>query len=296
MIEFNLEYYRAFYYVAQLNSISKAAEALFLSQPAVTRSIKLLENHLGCTLFIRNSKGMQMTKEGDALFLHVTKAFEELKKGEKEISRMLMYEAGKLEVGTTETALYQFLLPKIESFHKQYPKVFIHLSGSSTPEVLQMLTSQTIDLAVVVSPVLNVKKFTITSVQDFNDIFISGPNFDELKGRNITAQEICQYPLVTVEKGTSARRNLDLWFEEQGVLFEPEYSVRTSSMILPFVERNLAIGIIPNTFAQEAIQKGHVFQVYLEKNVPARQILIINKNDAHVPMLCKHFIEHLKKS
>lgn len=296
MIEFNLEYYRAFYYVAQLNSITKAANALYLSQPAVTRSIKMIEAHLGCSLFTRTSKGMLLTSEGEALFKHVSKAFEELILGEKEIFKMLSYEIGRLEIGTTETALYQFLLPKIDSFHKNHPKVYAHLTGSSTPEVLQMLQAGTTDLAIVVSPAINTEGLNIINVQDFHDIFLAGSSFTELKNRKITAEEICKYPLVTVEKGTSARRHIDLWFDEQGVLFQPEYTVRTSTMILPFVERNLAIGIIPYIFAKETIQQGHIFQVALDREIPSRQILIIYKDDSQMSLLCKHFINHLCKS
>lgn len=296
MIEFNLEYYRAFYYVAQLNSITKAANALYLSQPAVTRSIKMIESRLGCDLFTRTSKGMLLTREGEALFKHVSKAFEELISGEKEILKMLSFEIGSLEIGTTETALFQFLLPKIASFNKSHPKIHIHLTGSSTPQVIQMLRNSTIDLAVVISPLINAEGLDIINVQDFHDIFVAGSTFSELKDRKITAEEISKYPLVTVEEGTSSRKHFDLWFDEQGVLFQPEYSVRTSTLILPFVEMNLAIGIIPYTFAKDAIQQGRIFQVSLDKEIPPQQIVIIYKNDSQVSQLCKHFINHLRKS
>ena len=133
---FNLEYYRAFYYVAQLGSISKAADALCLSQPAVTRSVQKLEEQLAQPLFTRTAKGMQPTAGGTVLFSHIAAAFAELLAGEQALAGRAMYDEGELQIGATETALYHFLLPKIEAYAKQHPRLKIHLAGSATPQIL----------------------------------------------------------------------------------------------------------------------------------------------------------------
>lgn len=105
-MDFNLEYYRAFYYAAKFGSYSKAAEHLYLTQPAVSQSIHRLENSLGgCKLFIRNSHGMDLTPEGKLLFTHVDKAFELLTAGEVKLSRFNSLENSDLYIGATETAL-----------------------------------------------------------------------------------------------------------------------------------------------------------------------------------------------
>jgi DNA-binding transcriptional LysR family regulator len=298
MLDFNLEYYKTFYYVAQLNSVSKAAEALFLSQPAITRSIKQLETYLGCKLFTRVSRGMQMTNEGRTLFGHVERAFDELIAAEKTLHHMANFESGILNIGATETALYYYLLPIIEKFRAEYPKVFINLSGSSTPETIQLVKRDEVDLAVAASPVKNVDDLVVTTATEFHDVFVASPQMMEtegLKSRTFTAKEICNLPIVAVEKGTSARNHINLWFKEQGAFFEPDYSVRTSSTVLLFVLRNLAIGILPDIFAKELLERQEIFELSIEKPIPTRQILIIHKNDSKITSLCRHFINYMNQ-
>ncbi|WP_160723286.1 LysR family transcriptional regulator [Bacillus sp. USDA818B3_A] len=292
-LELNLEYYRAFYYVGRLNSISKAADTLFLSQPAVTQSIKKLENHFECKLFSRTAKGMILTNEGEILFSHVTKAMEELMTGEKELNRMIKFEIGKLEIGATETALYHYLIPKIEAFRRSHSDIYMNVVGSSTPEIIHMLRNGNVDLAFAVSPIPDAEDLIITKVSDFRDILIAGSAYNNLQNRIVSINEVSELPLVTVEKGTSAREHLDLWFEEQGILLDPEYSVRTSTTVLPFVERNLAIGIVPSMFALELIQQGRIFQLNVEKVIPPRSIVMMSKSDSKMSLLCKHFISYL---
>lgn len=139
MESFNLEYYRAFYTVAQTGNVTKAAELLCLSQPAVSRSIHRLEESLGCKLFTRVSRGVRLTVEGTALFSHVDSAFKSLSNGERELKRLAAFEAGTLIIGAAETPLYHFLLPKLGQFREMHPNVTLQVQGSSTHETIQML-------------------------------------------------------------------------------------------------------------------------------------------------------------
>jgi len=293
MVDFNLEYFRAFYYTAQLKAVSKAADALFISQPAVSNSIKLLEDRLKCKLFVRKSRGMQLTYEGELLFARVSKAFDELFAGERELVSMSDFPERTLKIGITETALHHFLVPKIEQFKDDYPKVRIHVTGSTSPEAMQMLLERKVELAVVVSPITEADDLTVREISDFSDIFIAGLKFAELENRTITPRDICEYPIAAVEVGTSARNHIDRWFKEHGGIFGPEYSVRTTSAIIPFVERGLAVGIIPSMFAEELIQQGKIFQVKVEPRISPRQIVLMYQDDIQMSSLGRAFIKHL---
>ena len=296
MFKCNLEYCRAFYYVAQLGSVSKAAEALFLTQPAITRSVKQLEEYLECKLFSRISRGMHLTNEGKVLLDHIEKVFNELASAEKTLQRMTNFESGILNIGATETALYYFLLPIIEKFREKYPKVFLNVSGSSTPEIIRMVKDGTVELAAGVSPIKDAENLTVTAATEFRDIFIIGKTLMEAEGlqnRTLTVDELCRIPIVAVEKGTSARRQIDSWFKEQGVFFKPDYSVRTSSTVLPFVQRNLAVGIVPDLFVKKMLEKKEIFEVKVNKPIPGREIIIIHKDVSQVTSLCRHFIDFI---
>jgi len=296
MLDFNLEYYRAFYYVAQLSSVSKAADALFLSQPNITRSIKKLEEHLNCMLFTRVSRGMQLTNEGKIVFNHVERAFEQFFEAEKTLHRMANFETGIITIGATETALYFFLLPIIESFRKEYPKVYINFSGSTTPETIKMVREGIVDLSVVVSPITDCDDLVVTTTIEFQDIFVASPSFIEaehLHERVLSAKEVCEFPTVAVEKGTTSRNHIDLWFKEQGIFFESDYSVRTPSTVLSLVQRNLAIGVLPDLFVNNLLDRGKICKIVMEQTIPKRQVLAIHKDESQMTALSRNFIKFM---
>ena len=112
----NYDYYRIFYYVARYKSFTQAANVLMNSQPNITRAIKNLEQEIGCTLFIRTNRTVQLTPEGEALYRHVSIAFEQLQAGEEEIAKGKGLEGGILRIAATEVALRTFLLPVLKFF------------------------------------------------------------------------------------------------------------------------------------------------------------------------------------
>lgn len=123
-----LDYYRIFYYVAQYKSFSKAAEVMGNNQPNITRCMNILENELGCKLFIRSNRGVQLTVEGERLHNHVSIAMEQLVARENELLKEKGLESGLVNIGASETALRLILLTELESFHHQSPHVkLLHL-------------------------------------------------------------------------------------------------------------------------------------------------------------------------
>jgi len=296
LLNCSLEYYRAFYYSARLSSISKAAEALFLTQPAVTRSIQKLEEYLDCRLFIRGAKGVRLTKEGEHLFQKVADAFTSMIDGEKQLRQMALFEMGTLEIGATETALYYFLLPKIEAFRVRYPKINIHIAGSFTKDMVHLLQEDRADISFAETPIdeLNGQSdILLEPILEFHDIFAAGPNFSQLKNLRMTAEELSRLPLVTAERGTSVRSNIDRWFESQGVLFDPVYSVHTNSSVAAFVLHNLAVGVMPVMFAKEVLKRKGCFALKTEIPISARSIVLMYKKTVPMSGLCRLFVEFL---
>ena len=129
-----LDYYRIFYYVAQYKSFSKAADVMGNNQPNITRCMNILENELGCKLFIRSNRGVQLTIEGERLFEHVSIAIEQLVSGENELLKDKGLESGLVNIGASEIALRLFLLNELEVFHHRYPHVKLRISEKTTSE------------------------------------------------------------------------------------------------------------------------------------------------------------------
>ena len=292
-MDFNLEYYRAFYYVSKLGSTTLAAKALFLSQPAVSQSVQKLEEEMGCALFTRRHRGMRLTAEGSILYQHVIKAFDQFSEGEKRVHRYNELGEGELNLGATETALYLFVLPKIKSFRNLYPRVHINVTGSSTSETIRLVKEGTVDLAIAMSPFVGEEDLITKKVLDFHDIIIAGPAFAHLKERVISIKELANLPIVCPEKGTSARKHIERWFDSHGVFFDTDYSVRTSMLVIPFVENDLAIGIVPSIFVRLSAGNDKFFELRLEEEIPPRQLYVMYSKEFPASTLQNAFIRHL---
>ena len=294
MLDFNLEYLKAFYYAAELKSTTKAAKALYLTQPAISHSIRHLEKHIGCKLFDRTPKGMALTREGELLFEHVSKAFNFIVSGQRKLNLVSKHAGGVLRIGVSETALHHYLLPKIEEFRSNFPDSYVHFSGTSTPQNLQRLEEGKVDLVVAVTPIEAADEIDIQKLAEFRDIFIAGSKFGELASRSISPEEIYKYPFVAVESGTAARNHINNWFNSHGFYFSPDFSVVTSTAVLPFVEYNLAVGILPSMFAEPFIKQGNLFEVNVTPKIAPRSIVLVSKRHSQAQRLSQAFMGYFK--
>ncbi|MEA4853920.1 MAG: LysR family transcriptional regulator [Christensenella sp.] len=294
MEEINLEYYKTFYYVAKYSSITQAAQALFLSQPAVSQTVRQLEKAVGCALFSRTRGGMQLTAEGNVLYFHVAKGYEQFLLGEKKIKDMLSFEMGEVRIGASDMTLQLYLLPFLESFRRQYPKIRISLTNASTPITVAELRDGKIDFGVVGSPVSEWKDLCVRSVAEIDDVFIAGRRFEPLRGKTISLRELVQYPVVCLGKDTSTRSYLDSFFEQYGLSLQSDFEVSSSDLVTPFVERNMGIGIVVRDFAREGIQKGSVFEIKTDIAIPPRRICVITGSKGAVSHAAQAFLDILR--
>ncbi|MBQ0064555.1 MAG: LysR family transcriptional regulator, partial [Firmicutes bacterium] len=184
----NYEYYKIFYYVAKLESFTKAASALQNSQPNITRSIHNLESQLGVRLFQRSKKGTKLTLEGEKLYSHVKVAIESLQKGEKELLEEKNLEKGSITIGVSEIALHEVLLPILSAFRKKYPGIAIHLINESTPSAMESLDRGQVDFALVSTPVQN-NTYKTETISYFKEYVVASSMYEELKGRKVSMEE-----------------------------------------------------------------------------------------------------------
>ncbi|MFW5672906.1 MAG: LysR family transcriptional regulator, partial [Acetivibrio ethanolgignens] len=144
-LDINLEYYKIFYYVGKLGGISLAAEELSISQPAVSQAVKQLERCLGSTLFIRTSKGVRLTREGEILFSYIKNGYEMIKFGENRLKNIQNLEMGEIRIGASDMTLQFYLLPFLERFHERYPGIKIQVTNAPTPSTIKYLQEGKID-------------------------------------------------------------------------------------------------------------------------------------------------------
>lgn len=292
----HLEYYRIFYYVVREGSITAAANALCITQPAISQSIKQLENGIGTKLFLRAQKGVKLTPEGEALFEYVKSGYETILEGEAVLERMLGLEEGGIRIGASDMTLKYFLLPYLEKFHEKHPGIKVNVSNGPTPETLKNLSEDKIDFCVVSGPLQDMGDLSVKKVCEIRDIFVAGSSFRHLEGKKLSPEEFSELPLICLEKGTSTRKYIDDFFSSRDILLLPEFELATSDMIVQFALRNLGIGSVVRNFAEEALADGSLFELQLDTPIPPRAFYLVSNDKAARSTAANLLLESLKQA
>ena len=273
----NLEYYKVFYYVAKHGSLTVAAQQLSVSQPAVSQSVKQLEQMVGAKLFHREARGVRLTKEGELLYSYVEKAFDQINLGEKRLQQMLDLELGEIRIGASDMTLRFYLLPYLERFHEKYPNIKVLVTNAPTPETLRYLSEGKIDFGVVSTPIEAEEGIQLRMVREIEDCFVAGKKFFPLKNKVLSLQKLEELPIISLEKNTSSRSCMDAYLEKLGVELHPEFELATSDMIVQFAVRNLGIGCVMKDFAQQQLEDGALFELQFEEKIPKRSFCVVTR-------------------
>lgn len=289
----NLEYYKVFYYVAEYGSLTRAAERLSISQPAVSQALKQLEDLLQTKLFVRASRGIRLTLEGESLYLHVKKGYEEIELGEKKLLKMLNLESGELHIGASDMTLRFYLLPFLERYHEEYPHIKVMVTNAPTPETLVLLKEGKIDFGVVSTPFQESSELSVLKVKEIEDCFVAGRKFMQYKNRMLDLQELEKLPMISLEKNTSTRTFMDRFLLKNGVEMHPEFELATSDMIVQFSKRNLGIGSVMKEFAAEELESGKLFELRFNKIIPKRHICVVTEKKTPISRAAKELLSML---
>ncbi len=289
----NLELYKIFYETARLGSVTAAADALFLSQPAVSQQIKLLEQALQTRLFIRSSRGVRLTPEGRVLFAQVAPAYESIRLGERKLAQMRNLESGELCIGASDMTLKFCLLPYLERFHSAHQGIHIRVTNAPTPDTLDSLAAGRIDFGVVSGPLPDSPSFSARPVGEIQDVFVAGSRFNALRGQTLTPVELARLPLICLEGPSSTRTGLERFFRIHGAELTPEFDLATSDLIVEFALRNLGIGCVVSDFAREALADGRLFTLALSAAPPPRSLYLVQDERFPLSLAAQQLIESI---
>ncbi len=293
-MDINLELYRVFFHVAREGSISRAARRLFISQPAVSQSIRQLEQKLGGSLFFRTQKGISLTAEGEALLKYIEPAVNFIASGEKKFSEMKNLISGEINIGASDMTCKYYLLPYLEEFHRRYPGVRLHVTNGATPETIRLLKKGSIDFGVVSLPLEEDESLLVTECMEIRDCFIAGGRYRELSEREISLKELCSYPVLLLEKATSTRRYIDAFARGHGCVLTPEIELATSDLLVQFARRELGISCVVRNFAEEELAKGTIFEIRLSEKIPSRSLGFVKLKNVWLSAAADRFVRELE--
>ena len=268
----NFELYKTFYSVAKNKNITKAAHELMISQPAVSKSIKTLEEQLGCSLFIRNKYGVTLTEEGLTFYKNIKPAIEMIEHAEEMLQETLNLDYGTLSIGVSNTLTRKYLLPYIKRFHEMYPKIKIKISTSPTFELINQARNGLIDFIILNLPYQLPTDFKEIALKEVNDCFIANSDWKELKDKTISLEEIKNYPLILIAKGSNTRTFLDNFCEKNNMTLTPEMELASHSLVTAFTKIGLGIGYATKEFLEKDLKEETLFEIKTNPIIPSRQI------------------------
>lgn len=272
-MEQHLTQYRIFYEVAKTGNISKAAKELFISQPAISKSISKLEGSLGIPLFIRNSRGVQLTAEGKTLFEHVSTAFDVLNKGEQEIKRIKDLNMGHIRIGVSNTLCKFVLLPYLKKFISLYPHIDIAIECQSSSHTQLMLEQQRLDIGLIAEPAGG-KNLCFLPVMEIEDIFITTPQYlDHLRQREGADVDVLESGNFLLLDSTNLTRHfIDEYLRDNGLVFNHTLEISNMDLLIEFVRIGLGIGCVIKEFIQADLDQGTLIQVSLGTQIHQRMV------------------------
>ena len=272
-MEQHLSQYRIFYEVARCGNISRAAKELYISQPAISKAISKLEESLNTKLFNRNSRGVQLTKEGAVLYQHISSAFESISRGERELKRIHDFHIGHLKIGVSNTLCKYVLLPYLKGFVEKYPHVNISIESQSTNHTLELLDAKSIDLGLVAEP-KNRKGLTFTPLMEINDVFVCTPAYME----NLLLRE-GQNPdifksgnIILLERSNMSRKHVESYMTDNQIEVNQLLEVTDMTLGIEFAKIGLGISCVVKEFVQEELKNGTLIEIPLEIPIPTRVI------------------------
>lgn len=279
----DFELYRIFYVVANNSNITKAGEELNISQPAISKSIKNLEEQLGGQLFVRTKRGVVLTEEGKEFYNYIKQAIEYINNAENKFTDLINLEAGCIKIGISTTLTKEFLLPYLEKFHSLYPKVDIQIITSLTSDLMSKLKNGLIDIIVLN---INNKNYgndiDIIRCRKINDCFVVNNKYKDLSFKEMSLEDLNNYPLILQAKGSNTREFLDDVAREKGVVLKPNIELTSYSLVVDFCKIGFGIGYVTKDYIKDEIKNRELFELKIKEKIPSRYIgIALSKN--HLP-------------
>ncbi len=269
----NLNLYKTFYEVAKYGSISEAAKKTYTSQPALSKSIKKLEQDLGVQLFYRKLDGIELTDKGKELLFYIEEAYNNLIIAERNLLESENLEKGKITIGVPSQIGTFYVFDSVSKFHELYPNIEITIISSSTDSLLKKLETHEIDFIIDSSPInISSDQVIVKPLTNVNNCFVVSSD-SKLDISNIQSiKDLENYPLILPIPATFNRKALDNIFDKNEVNLSNVMNIHTSEMIIGAVKRNLGIGYVIEDLIKD---DNTIVKVDIKEILPQIQINLV---------------------
>lgn len=285
----DLELYRVFYVVAKNKHMTRASEELCISQPAISQSIKKLEEQLGGTLFLRSNKGMELTEEGKMFFEYVKGALELINNAENEFTSFKELSKGEIKIGCSTTLTKLILLNAIEKFHADYPNIDINITNELTSNLILDLQKGKLDFVIFNEGDVKETNVKLEKIAELKQGFVYNPNYfnDTIKSFN----ELNNFPLILQKKDSNSRKFLDSFSLAHDVVLKAKMEVVSQSLITDFANIGLGIGFTIVDLAK--LNYPNLKELSINEIIPPVDVFLACNKNINLTFASKKFLQIL---
>lgn len=287
----DLELYRVFYTVAKHKHMTRASEELHISQPAISQSIKKLEDQLGGTLFLRSNKGMELTEEGKMFYEYVKGALDLINNAEHEFTSFKDLSKGEIKIGCSATLTKLVLMDVLRDFHIDYPNINIIITNGLTSNLINDLKLGRLDLVIYNESNIKETNLNLEMIKELKQGFVYNPEFyeDDIN----TFEELNNKPLILQKEESNSRKLLDHIALQNNVKLIPKMEVVSQDLITEFTNAGLGIGFVIINLAKRNFK--NLKELKINKEIPNINVYLATNKYVSLTFASKKIIEYLKK-
>lgn len=291
-MDINYELYKVFYHVAVSLSFSEASKQLFISQSAVSQSIKVLEKKLNQNLFIRSTKKVQLTPEGEILLRHIEPAIHLIQRGENQLMEAGSLGGGQLRIGASDTICRYYLIPYLKRFHQEYPGIHIKVINQTSIACAKFLENGQADFIITNYPNSALSGTLNTRViNEFHDVFTASRQAFDLEGKTLSLADLLRYPILMLDRRSTTSEFLHQVFQKNQLDLVPEIELSSNDLLIDLARIGLGIAFVPD-FCIPAQDKD-LFILKLREELPSRQMMVAYNDTLPVSQAARQFMDML---
>ena len=289
----NLELYKVFYYVAKNGNITQAANELMVSQPAVSKSIKVLERDLNTVLFNRNKDGVTLNNAGEVLYNKIKKAMELIISSEEDIENINNMEQGTINIGAGNTIMQRYLMPYIKEFHELYPNINVIVHTVVTEELIKRAQVGLVDIVFTHLPNTIPDNFEVTKLKELHDILVVNNN-STYKDKIIKKKDLENLPLILLPFRASNRKNFNKFCASNNIVIKPLMEIGNDLIIEDCAQNGLGVGLVVREYVQSKLDNKELFELNTQFNIDPKYLVCLIDENRKNNIIIKKFLELLK--
>ena len=278
-----------------MGNISAAAQNLYISQSAVSQSIKQLEEQLQVRLFSRSTRGVVLTSEGKMLLDYVSHGLGLIQCGEEKLAQSRQLLTGELIIGASDTVTKTYLVSRLEAFHQNYPAIQIRILNGTSQMVLDYLHAGQVDIAFASEP-KDKDAYSIRHCFDTHQIFVAAPNYDCDFDHAHTLEEIAAFPLILLERKASSRLYLDKFFLQNGHHLNPEIELGARSLLVDLAAIGFGVAGVREEFVRKDLESGRLRKLETSFEIPPRSVDLCVLRDVPQTSAAQRFMQFIESN